>query len=121
MFRTAFIWLLILRSLEIFSQNSDSIVLVLKGHSEMVLLEKFSHDGSKILTLSMDGTVKVWDVQNGKLLFGIELTKKRENLSSQFSKIDKNINFANFSPDDKFIVTTGFDGTIRLFEVESGK
>jgi len=38
------------------------------GHTELVFSSQFSPDGKKILTLSADGTAKLWEAGTGKLL-----------------------------------------------------
>ncbi len=45
--------------------------LELTGHEKMVPCNAFSHDGRLLATGSKDGSVKLWDVQTGKLLHTI--------------------------------------------------
>ena len=64
----------------------------------------FSPDGTKIIAVSEDGFIHIWDVETGKPL------KKFEGYA-----------VAAFSPDGKKIVTTGKDGSVRILDAESGK
>lgn len=38
-------------------------VLILKGHSDGVESVAFSADGQRLVSASMDGTVKMWDAR----------------------------------------------------------
>lgn len=124
---------------------------VLKGHDHNVNSAFFSHDDSKIVSASDDGTIRVWDAKNG-----VELHNFNCNCgfvsSAMFSPDDSyivagyqdckiriwdvktasiarvleghtgNILSCSFSHDGKFIVSSaGGDGSIRLWDVESGK
>jgi WD40 repeat protein len=78
-------------------------LLVLKGHEKPVLSAKFSPDGKKIVTASLDETARVWDAATGNLLH----TLKGHACG---------VLTANFSPDSKLIVTTG-DGSNYRFSI----
>jgi WD40 repeat protein len=42
------------------------------GHTDTVQQAKFNHTGNLIATGSMDATVKIWDVNDGKLITSLE-------------------------------------------------
>ena len=67
----------------------------------------FSHDGKRIVTVSMDSTAKVWDPMTGKLLIAL---RGHTDL----------IRFAQFSEDGKKIVTASDDGTAIIWDAASG-
>lgn len=124
--------------------------LTINGHSGFVMSALFSSDGKKILSASADGTAKIWDANDGKLLRSFEGHKDSVR-SAAFSpdnnkiitasldgtvKIWKSdsaqllltltqhngaVNHAAFSPDGKLIATAGLDRTVKVWDSESGK
>lgn len=52
----------------VFDLNSGDLVTTLTGHVRYVHGVKFTADGSRLATLSRDGTVKLWDVPSGREL-----------------------------------------------------
>ena len=74
---------------------------------------KFSRDG-RLLTLSENYTVKVWDVATLR-----ELTTLKVPNSGAF--VAQSDAFASFSEDGKRIATGGFDTDIIVWETETGK
>jgi WD40 repeat protein len=67
----------------------------------------FSADGSRILTATADGTIRVWDSASDKQLLSFP----------GFGPL----NDAAFSPDNKSIVTANNDGTARILNASTGK
>ncbi|ETO15205.1 WD repeat-containing protein [Reticulomyxa filosa] len=79
---------------------------ILQGHSDIVSGVKFSHDGTKIVSTSVDGTVRIWDVMSRKQI-GI------------WGKQSKWTNHAKFSPHDDMIVFIANPNLIILLDVQS--
>ena len=80
---------------------------ILRGHTSNVESVSFSPDGRFLVSASMDGTMRVWNVNTGecvKLLVG----------HSGW------VNSACFSPDGKYIVSASEDNTIRIWDFPSG-
>ena len=130
------IFLLFLLSYQ--SKGNTEPTLILLGHKEGVNICKFSNDGKTLLSGSKDGIIKLWNVsENYKLIKEIEvgddpitaisfshkgdqfavgtleklyiydfatckLISKKKNAHASFVKS------ANFSPDDKLIVTSSW-------------
>jgi WD40 repeat protein len=72
----------------------------LAGHTASVAALAYSSDGRQIATGSIDGTVRLWDADNGEpqiILQGIVA------------------NFLAFSPDDTRLAAQGVDGTLRFY------
>jgi WD40 repeat protein len=74
-------------------------------HQENVTSLNWSHDGKYIITASMDNTARIWD------LSGVEtrhVTSLQGHKGGAYN--------AQFSPDDKHIITTSFDDkTVRVW------
>lgn len=87
------------------SYNNTMLMNVLKHkRKHAVKMATFSHDGTKVLTASNDGTAKVWSV-NGQLLHTLKVSKTW-------------VNSAVFSPDDEMILTADDYGTARIWSKE---
>jgi len=77
------------------------------GHTSYVQSAVFSPSGRLILTASIDGTARLWDVATGKEIRRFEC--------------DRAVTSAAFSPDGERILTGTHDGTVRLWDASSGK
>lgn len=66
----------------------------------------FSPDGSKLLTGSSDGSVKLWDVETGNLLHTFQHTEMVLSVS--------------FSPDNHRVLTGSADCTAKLWDIATG-
>ena len=91
----------------------------LEGHKSDTQLQgvTFSHDGRRIATVSLDGSARLWDGESGRLLdvLGQESPGlKLQDVASD--ERDQEMNAA-FSRDDRFLATTSFDGTTRIWDV----
>lgn len=78
----------------------------LTGHQAGVRRARWSSDGSRILTASLDGTARLFDSRDGR-----ELTVMR----GRDAVLD-----ARFAIDDSRIVTMSADGTARVWHAEDG-
>jgi len=81
----------------------------LTGHKDGVYRVEFSPDSQRLATASGDGTARVWDAKNGKLLQ--TLTGHKDSVNS-----------VEFSPDGKRLATTASDEkTARVWDAKTGK
>jgi WD40 repeat protein len=80
------------------------LLLTLRGHTHNLSSVQFSPDGQRIVTASVDNTVRVWNAADGRLL---------ATLQGHTGYIPH----ARFSPDGKRIVTASWDQTPRVWEV----
>ena len=76
----------------------------LESHSSSVISVAFSPDGKTIVTGSLDGTIKLWNLQ-GEV---IESLKGHRN----------GVNSVAFSPDGDNIASVGNDGTVKLWNLQ---
>ncbi|MBP1703575.1 MAG: hypothetical protein H6Q38_2682 [Chloroflexi bacterium] len=65
----------------------------------------FSSDGTLLASAGGDGTVRIWDVNQGRLLF--TLTGHTNAVTS-----------LAFSPDNRILASGSLDGTVRLWDLE---
>ncbi len=131
----------------VWSLQGEALPELLK-HNGAVMLAQFGPDGDYVATASRDDTARVWDTQTGELLLilkhGYAVLSAR--FSSDGSRIvtasgtnacvwDTNsgtplailhghtnvVDSAQFSPDGSRIVTASYDGTVRVWDTQTGK
>jgi WD40 repeat protein/serine/threonine protein kinase len=111
--------LLAIRSLNLgYSPEADGALLaavargfsqqVYLGHTDTVMSTKFSVDGQRHLTTSVDGTARLWDTTTGAEL-------------QRFIGHTGMVNSALFFNDEKYVLTNGTDRTVRQWDVETGQ
>lgn len=83
-------------------------LLTLSGHQRSLRDVQFSPDGLSLLTISLDETARIWDVQNGQL---------RHILGGHQGQVSA----ALWSPDGGHILTNSGDQQLRIWEVTSGR
>jgi RNA polymerase sigma factor (sigma-70 family) len=83
-------------------------IRTLEGHTAPVERVAFSADGRRVLSSSMDGTVRLWDVETGKEIRRMVGHEDR-------------VTCATFTPDGTQILSCSWDGTMRFWDVETGK
>ena len=79
---------------------------ILKGHIDRVETALFNYDGTMIVSASLDGTIRVWDSNNG-----VELIKLENS--------DGIVSCASFSPNSEQIVAGYRDGNVRIWDVKT--
>ncbi|NMG19932.1 serine/threonine-protein kinase [Brasilonema bromeliae] len=87
-------------------------VRTLRGHSSMVLAVAISSDGQTIASGSNDHTIKLWQLETGKLL---------RTLGGLFSGHSSIVHTVAFSPDGQLLASGSWDETIKLWQVSRGK
>ena len=86
----------------VWNVETDEVEHILEGHTDTINKANFSPNGKIIVTISNDGTARVWDAKNGK--------------SKHILICDKAI----VSPDGKIIVTISNDFTVKVWNIETG-
>ena len=80
----------------------------LYGHTGDVTSVSFSPDSKILASASLDGTVKLWDVNSGREIY-------------TFKGHTKGIASISFSPDGKTLASASYDKTIKLWDINSAK
>jgi WD40 repeat protein/serine/threonine protein kinase len=87
------------------TQPGDELA-TFNGHVGPVLAAAFSPDGSRLVTLGDDHTVRVWDAA------GVEVRTPKGNATY--------VHWATFSPDGSRLITTTWDKAVSVWDVETG-
>ena len=96
----------------IFLQTQSSKIILPEGHIDAIKSALFSPDERKFVTVSADGTAKLWETSTGKLL--LDLKKRGEGESIPVEK-------ALFSPDGASLFVYHMGGYItRLVNLKTG-
>ncbi|ACF15145.1 WD-40 repeat protein [Chloroherpeton thalassium ATCC 35110] len=87
-------------------ENVDDadLILSLSGHTESVSSISFSRDGKYLASGSWDNTVKVWDVNTGKVLFDLK-------------GHSAGVSAVAFSPSSLMLASVSLDSTLRVWEI----
>ncbi|MGD2145115.1 MAG: BTAD domain-containing putative transcriptional regulator [Anaerolineae bacterium] len=82
-------------------------ILTLSGHTDGVQWVEWNEDGSRILTASSDGTVRVWDARTGAELIVL-------------SRHAGGVTQAMWNRDEQLVLTAGEDRAARVWDAETG-
>ena len=77
-------------------------------HEDEVLGVFVNEDDTKVATCSLDETIKIWDLNDGKEL---------KHLKGHFGQV----NNISFSGNDKWLASASGDLTVRVWNVETGE
>ncbi|KAG5438784.1 hypothetical protein PCANB_002504 [Pneumocystis canis] len=88
-------------------QFPNTVVKVLRDHTDEVWCTRFSHNGKYLASASKDSTAIIWNLQTYRPLY---ILKEHE----------KPVIYVDWSPSDELILTCGQDHMAKLWDVESG-
>lgn len=91
--------------IEIINIETDSITMVLRGHSSPIASLECSPDGKNVLSTSYDKTIKLWGIETGACL-------------KTFIGHKDTLRTAKFSKDGKTILSGSQDGEVILWDAE---
>jgi RNA polymerase sigma factor (sigma-70 family) len=81
------------------------------GHEGLTLTLAFSRDGKRLASAGQDGTLRVWNVGDGKQVWVDEERRRRVGFIVPL----------HFSPDDRLLLYGGPERKARLFDAATGK
>jgi WD40 repeat protein len=90
----------------VWRDDGNKLSLTWRAHTAAIQALAFSADEQVLATGSWDGTVKLWNLKSGALLWMGRHTSSIQRLA--------------FAPDGKYLASGGDDATIRLWEVSTG-
>jgi WD40 repeat protein len=98
-------------------------LFTLSAHSGPVWSIAFSPDGQSLVTAGADNTAKVWNLRASLASPDNSAQLKISGHSNQINSLSNQpgIRQAAFSPDGARLLTAGADGTVKLWEIETGQ
>lgn len=100
----------------------DATLVTLEGHSSSVNSVAFSLDGTLVASSSCDGAIKLWDAESGELRTTLEGHNDSEiTISWLRGHFRSSVSSVVFSPDDKRLASGSRNGTVKLWDADSGQ
>ncbi len=90
----------------VWREEGKLLHLAWQAHTDTVRALAFSPDGHTLATGSWDGSIKLWDIESGALLW-----------TSWFTD---NIECLTFAPDGRTLASGGDDATVQLWDAHTG-
>ena len=88
----------------------------LEGHQRRVTYAGFSPDGSRIVTISDDNTVRIWNADSCELMRKLDLWKQQRP-AQKYALVET----AAFSPDGRSLLTAASGLGVHLWDLETGE
>lgn len=89
----------------------------LVGHTGTIWSFDFSKDGTRLVSGSNDGSVRIWNVAERKTILTISKAHKPGPAAPSIGGVLS----VCFSPDEQRIATAGDDGTAKIWDAQSGE
>ncbi|MDH5598424.1 MAG: hypothetical protein OEY34_04840, partial [Cyclobacteriaceae bacterium] len=90
----------------LYKYSDENYDVTLVGHESKIIYGQISDDTEKVTTVSLDGIVKVWNTNNGELIYSLKSSKTI-------------ISNAQFSPNNKYLITRGM-GPSQIWDAKNG-
>jgi WD40 repeat protein len=87
--------------------SGKPVLVIQNGHTDTVRSIAFSPDGSTLVSGSVDKTVRIWDVPNGRLIRTIDAHSD-------------NVNAVAYSPDGRLVASGSSDQSVKLWDPLTG-
>ena len=98
------------RHVQVLDASTGRLLKFLKGHTDVVRSVALSSDGTRIVSGSMDKSVRVWDASTGST--GAEL--------GTLNGHTKGVTSIAFSSDGRRIVSGSWDNSVRMWDASTG-
>ena len=109
------------RTARLWDVESGAEIAVFAGHEAEVESAAFIFDGRRVVTAS-SGTVRLWDAQTGAVIANFvdheDVVWTEGDAGSPIQKVM--VTTFSLSPDDRQVVVAFSDGTMRLWDAETG-
>jgi len=134
------------RKVKIFNMRINDLITELKGYSNSLVKAEFSTDSKKLLTLSNEKSVKLWNIPSARIIRVFEdssvihdaslspdgksillLTEDKIvkiadlQTAKELVRLNSFCNAASFSADGKSIITANTDSTVSIWDARTGK
>jgi WD40 repeat protein len=113
---------------EICDAVTGNLLLVITGHKGTITSAEYSSDGKKIITAATDNSAKIWNAETGELLLtlnartnGFAFRFNRYYFKDRMEGYQQSFRDAQFSPDDKKIITVSRNHTASVWNAYTGK
>jgi len=103
------------KTVRLWSMDTLQEVQRLDGHQDAVMCLAFARNGDYLVSGSKDMSVALHDCATGRPLKGWQACKRDSNRFTQWG-----VNSLSLSADERFLVTGGGDGAVRIWALETG-
>jgi WD40 repeat protein len=103
-------------SIHIWDVDTGICLLEFKDTPNTTLSVTFSNDDNKVVSASSDGTVRIWNSNNGTIILILGQVKNLDSLIGHTSSVLS----VKISNDDKKIISGSRDKTIRVWDFNNG-